>query len=330
MKSKKLTAVIAATVMICVLFVCTVSPTAAAILSRNGSITLHITDSSSGMPVKDAAFHLYYIARAEESGGNIQHTLIPPYDKANISADNLQDSYSPIHLAHFASSRNLTHATASTDATGKAVFADLTPGLYLIVPADGFDGYLIPTPFVINIPNYNAEEKTWEYDVTATPKISTDNENPDDSTTYITVKKIWEAGNATPESIKVVLLCDLEEYATVRLSESNNWYYRWDKLEKGHLWSVVELTPDGYTASYKTSSNTVTIINKSKEDTETTAPTNPEKPPQGTTSPDEPATEEELIQTGQLNWPVPVLAVAGLVLFGAGWGMINLRKKDSE
>ena len=34
-----------------------------------------------------------------------------------------------------------------------------------------------------------------------------------------------------------------------------------------------------------------------------------------------------LIQTGQLNWPVPVLAVSGILLFSLGWAMVNLRDK---
>lgn len=44
--------------------------------------------------------------------------------------------------------------------------------------------------------------------------------------------------------------------------------------------------------------------------TEVTEPT----PPPETTPPD-----EKLPQTGQMNWPVPLLAVSGLMLFIAGW-----------
>lgn len=47
-------------------------------------------------------------------------------------------------------------------------------------------------------------------------------------------------------------------------------------------------------------------------------PTDP--PP---TTPDDP----KLPQTGQLNWPVPLLVVSGLVLFTAGWGLRFGRKK---
>ncbi|MGN0479892.1 MAG: pilin N-terminal domain-containing protein [Hominenteromicrobium sp.] len=48
--------------------------------------------------------------------------------------------------------------------------------------------------------------------------------------------------------------------------------------------------------------------------------------PSPTPGPEEP----NLPQTGQLNWPVPVLAAAGLLLFAAGWAMCFRRKKDTH
>lgn len=48
-------------------------------------------------------------------------------------------------------------------------------------------------------------------------------------------------------------------------------------------------------------------------------PTTPSKP----SGPDLP-------QTGQLNWPVPVLAVCGVVLFAAGWVLRFGRKKEQH
>ena len=38
----------------------------------------------------------------------------------------------------------------------------------------------------------------------------------------------------------------------------------------------------------------------------------------------------KLPQTGQLNWPVPVLVVLGLALFSLGWGLRFGRRKDSH
>lgn len=38
--------------------------------------------------------------------------------------------------------------------------------------------------------------------------------------------------------------------------------------------------------------------------------------------------QPRLPQTGQLNWPVPVLAVSGMILFAAGWILRFCRKKE--
>ena len=52
-------------------------------------------------------------------------------------------------------------------------------------------------------------------------------------------------------------------------------------------------------------------------------PTEPPKP----TEPRPP--EPYLPQTGQLNWPVPLMAAAGLVLFAAGWSMWRKGRYES-
>ena len=39
---------------------------------------------------------------------------------------------------------------------------------------------------------------------------------------------------------------------------------------------------------------------------------------------------EELIKTGQLNWPVPIFSIVGLLLFSMGWAMFNFGQKDEE
>ena len=49
-----------------------------------------------------------------------------------------------------------------------------------------------------------------------------------------------------------------------------------------------------------------------------TKPTEPSRPP-----------EPNLPQTGQLNWPVPLMAAAGLLLFAAGWSMWRKGRYES-
>lgn len=65
-------------------------------------------------------------------------------------------------------------------------------------------------------------------------------------------------------------------------------------------------------------------VNASPKVELTPEPTEPSEP---TTPPTEP--EPSLPQTGQLNWPIPILATAGLVLFAAGWVLYSMQKKDS-
>ncbi|MBQ9168354.1 MAG: hypothetical protein IJX67_08120 [Oscillospiraceae bacterium] len=63
-------------------------------------------------------------------------------------------------------------------------------------------------------------------------------------------------------------------------------------------------------------------VNASPKVELTPAPTEPTTP---SAKPDEPT----LPQTGQLNWPIPVLVVGGLFLFVLGWRLCFGRKKDS-
>ncbi len=56
------------------------------------------------------------------------------------------------------------------------------------------------------------------------------------------------------------------------------------------------------------------------------APSNPNAPGNPNASSD--PTEEPLPQTGQLNWPIPMLAASGLLLFAVGWLLRFGRKKD--
>ena len=325
MKAKKSIKTLVALLTVLVIFMYSVSPSAYAITSKNGTISLNISDSNTGKPLKGATFRLYFFAAAYESGDGVDYYYVFPYDDCNMNMDNLQDAYLPIHLTHFANKHSLPYTEKNSDTNGHLVFENLTPGVYLIVASDTVDNYFMPSPFVINIPLYDDENKNWVYDVNATPKMRIYGGSEADTSTYISVKKIWKAEDDHPKSVTVSLLRDFTEVDTVELNNDNNWNYRWENLSAKHTWCVVENVPDGYTVSYETSSNTVTIINKRSDEanTETTVPSDD--------SQDETTTEpEELIYTGQLNWPVPVFSIAGLLLFSTGWAMLNLGKKDEE
>lgn len=334
MKIKKLVSLVAILISFAMVAF-TLSATAATFLDKNGSITIRMTDSQTDTPLKNVAFRLYFVARAYESGNGIRYELIPPYDESKIGIDDLQDASLPIHLAYFAESRSLPYTEKLTDNNGVLVFEDLTPGLYLIVPAQEIEGYYMPTPFVISVPEYDYVNKRWVFDVDASPK-NIGGTSDGDKDTYISVVKKWKTDEELPEKITVVLLRDFKEYEKVELNEDNNWYYRWDGLSKDFIWSVVESqVPDGYEVYYETSSNTITIINEDDDvDEPSTEPGTEPSTGELTTKPTE-ITEttdpdDDLIHTGQLNWPVPVFAISGLLLFSIGWAILNLSKKESE
>ena len=217
----------------------------------------------------------------------------------------------------------------------------------------------------------DSEKNQWVYHIDASPKIEADKDGSTEKT-YISVKKQWQGTGKHPDSITVTLIKDGVVVESVILSAANNWYHRWDDLEKKHAWSVVEsMVPEGYKVSYNFSQMSVIITNTDEDDEDetttnpddTTTPSDSTSPddttssddttspddttnpgdttttpttakPTGTTKPTGPTESttkpEELIDTGQLNWPVPVFSVAGLLLFSIGWAMLNLGKREEE
>ena len=122
----------------------------------------------------------------------------------------------------------------------------------------------------------------------------------------LTVNKVWDDANnknkIRPEKAYARLYNGDTAIETVELSSKNNWTYTWKGLDGNGEWSAIEVyTPDGYVASYKTVDNTITITNTDK-----------------------------LLQTGQMNWPVPVLGGLGAMLMVAGVFSLKKKKENEE
>lgn len=340
--------------------------TAAVSLEERGSISLTALDKETKEPISGATFRIYKIASAYEKDGSIYYIYTDEFKNCGMNMGNFDDAYLPVHLMIHATVNAVAFHEKSTDKNGKVVFDNLQCGAYLIVPVQMEDGYLNPSPFIVTVPMRDSVKNEWIYNIDASPKIEADKDTSDEKT-YISVKKLWESTEKTPDSIKVSLIKDGEIIDSIILNAANNWYHRWDDLDKNHSWCVIETdVPSGYKASYITSQMTVIITNTDDDyeqetttnpddttisDGDTTSPddttasdgtTNPDDTtePTGTTKPTDTTrptgtTEsttkpEELIHTGQLNWPVPVFAIAGLLLFSIGWAMLNFGKKDEE
>ena len=122
----------------------------------------------------------------------------------------------------------------------------------------------------------------------------------------ITVTKVWsdeeDRQNIRPDSVTVTLYNGKKAVEKVTLSEKNGWTYTWTDLDGSGDWSVLETgIPKGYTPSYKTKDGVVTITNTAT-----------------------------LIQTGQLNWPIPVFGGLGLLMVVFGILIIFKKRKEED
>ena len=206
---------------------------------------------------------------------------------------------------------------------------------------------------------------TWDdisYDVVVAPKREVS--KLDDPTEY-KVYKQWSGDDpkTRPSSVTVKIFCDGAEFKTVELSSMNNWQYSW-VYEKGHFFNVEEILSDtSYTPTITQNETSFIIVNTKTPETPgnpkrtDNPPDNPDSPdsPDDSTVVDNPGTESEapsslpevlgavrdfigdlpavlgarrLPQTGQLWWPIPVLAILGIVLVGLGIRSEKKRKTE--
>lgn len=237
----------------------------------------------------------------------------------------------------------------TTDENGEVSFEGLSMGLYLVVgnghlDPENSDIYYRPAPFLVALPSWvenDAGAVVWTYDVAVTSK-------PMQSLTPGRVLKVWSDGNTGHDPIQVQLLKDGEPYGDpVTLSEENNWRSGLVvDLDDIADWALQELNePAYYRVSVFQEGITFVVTNTYVPPYAPPAPGDPQTPPEEVEDPDVPQTNlpgleeveevEEpdqsdpesdeiddpdvpmanLPQTGQLWWPVPVLAAAGVLMF---------------
>lgn len=312
------------------LFLPTVSASAAGSIDMNSALSLTISYVDGATPISGAEFSVYKIADAEATGELSVNAAFKGYGVEGLINDDASWSILASTLESFVLKDGVSPLyTGTTDADGKLIFPpegkELTPGLYLIVGArhELNGNYYDPAPFVVMLPAYDSGSDAWLYDVTANVKF--DRVPADTESVARKVIKVWDdkgAENSRPKEIKVSLLRDGEVYETVTLNAENNWRYEWTALDASFSWRVCEdSVPDGYTSTV-TQEGTTFIVTNTAENPGQDTPDSPD-------TPDNPGTSDEpkLPQTGQLWWPVPVLAAAGLLLVLSG---LLLKKNQNE
>lgn len=270
--------------------------------SKKGSISITLKDSADeNKVVKESSFTLYKVGSLAEKNNNLIFELTSDFKESGIQIENLQTEGLAKDLLLYAQNRGVIGIIEDANENGTVNFNNLELGLYLVVQNGNVSGYYAINPFIVSVPMSNTDNTGWVYHIDASPKIQVAPEEPVD----LSVKKVWEDGNSKtrPTSVAIQLLKDGTSVAeTIYLNEENNWSYSWEDLSSEHTWNIKEANvPKGYTVSYKNTDNVVIVTNTAS-----------------------------LIQTGQLNWPVPVLAAMGTVLIIVGYLLNHTKRKRAN
>jgi len=299
--------------------------TTAALADTSYSITMNC--SYGGSSVSGATFRLYRVMEKKSDGS---YALTSDFNASgvNVMSSTTDWAMAANSLAVYArgSSSSLMLSSATTNSSGACTFTPAEAGVYLILGDTLSVGYGTYTfsPSLVTLPDASGNMT-----LTANAKVSYSSYSPPGNDPIsVTALKVWNGDEGQeavrPAYVTVALVHDNTTYQTVQLSDSNNWRYSWNNLNPNYSWSVVEVSvPDNYTVEYTQSANIQTITNSY------TPNIPPEEPPTTDIPPELPPTTN-LPQTGLLQWPIPVMAVLGLVLFSLGWWECFGRRNHEE
>ncbi len=176
-------------------------------------------------------------------------------------------------------------ATVETDGDNTAVFTDLPLGIYLAVQTSRSSDYYNFTPFLIPLPMTNDAGTDWEYEVAAEPKLDErpdpDDPDPDPTPSPEPTDDPGPGTSPTPEPSE-------DPGGEIDIPDSSN---------PGGGWVEPSPAPSG----------------------EPQPSAEPSDPGEEIDIPEPTTPQGNLPQTGMLQWPVPLMAMAGLVLFCVGW-----------
>lgn len=261
-------------------------------LDRAGSISVTLLDQDVKTPLAGAELSLFHVATIGiNSNGDLSYTFTEAFKNCGVK---LGDPTLSVNLDVFVQKHAIPVKTQETDIQGSAVFSDLSLGLYFVKQTNTVAGYAPCTSFLVTVPNYN--DAGYVYDVNASPKTDVVR------LTDITIKKVWNTNASTKaaDSVTVQLLRNGEVVETAILSDENNWQVTYSDLPESDAYSIVEVNvPKGFTATYQQKGYVFTVTNTST-----------------------------LAQTGQLTWPIPILAMTGLFMIAVG--VIILRKNEES
>ena len=141
------------------------------------SLTVTMKEHGSGAAASGESIAIYQVGSEGSENGNYHVYYTDAFAKHDHAASGEQipdevvtSDESAKSFAQAAEELD-PDAQTKTDAEGKASFADLPHGLYLVVQKDPSDRYLSFDPFLVSLPYYDKETERYVYDVSALPKV---------------------------------------------------------------------------------------------------------------------------------------------------------------
>lgn len=335
-------------------------------LDKKGSIT--ITLQKNGRAVSPPAiFHLHQVAQVTETGTGLSHTLTAAFSASGADLGDLEAAGLADSLATYAGEHGLSGLTGQTNAQGKVTFSNLAVGLYLLVEEGEADGYYAVKPFLVSVPLAAVEGAGWSYDIDASPKMEwMGASEPVDSPTPVPTPTTTTTPTPTTTPAPTRPTPTPTRPASSDDDDDDDYYRPVRPTPK----PTTRPTAKPTTTPTATPTSTGSVLGGETQPTptpsgptppptavdtpavvETLTPavviTQPPKPPSGTEDPlsihsnkywvagvdderNDMPPAETLIQTGQLIWPIPVLAGIGLVLFAVGWVLVFGKRGGSE
>lgn len=161
----------------------------------SGSITVVMINKADKQPLESTAATVIKVADCSYTGSDVSFSLNSDFYDTGVD---LNDSDSAQTLYSSAKSKGIDGLTVTSDAEGKAVFADCELGAYLVFSADD-----IFTPFIVFIPMVTDDGLS--FDITAEPKIDIPEEpvtdpDPDDTTSTTTLPPVTDNPTDTSSS----------------------------------------------------------------------------------------------------------------------------------
>ena len=261
--------------------------------NRVGSISVTLMDRDGKTPITGAELSLYYVATVGvNNSNNLSYTFTDVFKDCGCGLD---DPALSVKLDAFVQEHSVSAEKLVTDAHGNAAFTNLPLGLYFVKQTGAVAGYAPCTSFLVTVPSQSADG--YVYDVNASPKTDIAR------LTDITIRKVWntDASAKATDSVTVQLLKDGIVVETATLSAKNDWQVTYTDMPESDAYSIVEVNiPKGFTATYAQKGYTFTVTNTAS-----------------------------LAQTGQLIWPIPILAMAGLCLIVVGTIVLSKTRKQN-